>query len=387
MNGEPVWSPDGQTIAFGSNEGGSAKVWQVPAAGGVPRSFANTSLSADTLSLLLAWAPGRDILYHRPGNRNFYLLEQDGTESPFLTNDHLGWIFHPSYSPDGKEVAASWNLGRGPRGLGIFVFPLDGSTPREQRARRVSERLSIGSIGQSVDAAPFRGRDVKLVAHVRTQVIGDNAGQCWLRVDQPKAQQGFFDNMANRTIRTPAWSAHEIVGKVDGDADRIAFGCFLRGPGRLWVDDVQLSFKNDAGEWAPIAIKNAGFEDVDGQQRPAGWIAPALGYTFRLTSENPYRGKTSVEISAVQVPAGRFFAVGWSPDGKLIYAYEDDDPRHIVAIPAEGGPATPFLTLPVPEGRSIMESRMAPDGRHIAFTVGESKSDVRIITNFDPSVR
>ena len=105
MNGSPVWSPDGRTIAFGSTEGGSARVWRVPAVGGVPSSFANTSLSRDTLKL--AWAPGRDILYQRSGNRNFSLLEHNETESPFLTNDQTGWIFFPSYSPDGNAVATS----------------------------------------------------------------------------------------------------------------------------------------------------------------------------------------------------------------------------------------------------------------------------------------
>jgi len=34
-----------------------------------------------------------------------------------------------------------------------------------------------------------------------------------------------------------------------------------------------------------------------------------------------------------------------------------------------------------------MASQIAPDRRHVAFTVGEFTSDVRIITNFDPAVR
>src|SRR5215831_1081257 len=68
-NRSPVWSPDGMSIAFGSNEGGSAKVWQVSASGGTPRSFSRTNLSSNTYQL--SWAPGRNILYHRPGNRNF----------------------------------------------------------------------------------------------------------------------------------------------------------------------------------------------------------------------------------------------------------------------------------------------------------------------------
>jgi hypothetical protein len=151
-----------------------------------------------------------------------------------------------------------------------------------------------------------------------------------------------------------------------------------------------LTFKNDAGRWAAIEIRNPGFEEADGQERPAGWTPPAPtypGYNFRVTSDAPYQGKASVEISAVPLTAGQFVPVGWSADGRFIYASEQSDYRHVVAIPVEGGPAKPFLTLPVVEGRTINESRMSPDGHRIAFTVGESTSDVRVITNFDPSVR
>ena len=346
-------------------------------------------MSGDGLSL--TWAPGRDIVYQRAGKRNFSILASDGSESSFLTNDQFGWIHSPLFSADGRELAAHWVLNQPLNGaVGLFVFPMDGSTPREHRARRISGRLDSGTIRQSVDAAPYRGHPLKLVTHLRTEVTGDNGGQCWLRVDRPQGQPGFFSNTTDELVRTPNWTALEIEGKVDIDGERIMFGCFLKGVGRVWVDDVELSFKNDTGQWIPINVQNAGFEEADGQQRPVGWTAPAPaspGYTFRVTSENPHRGKTSAEISALPLTAGQFIPVGWAADGQRIYAYERGDPSHIVAIPVAGGPVVPFITLPVPAGRTVWESRMSPDGRSIAFTIGESRSDVRIITNFDPSLR
>jgi Tol biopolymer transport system component len=122
------------SIAFGSSEGGSAKVWQVPASGGTPRSFARTNLSSDTYKL--SWAPGGNILYHRPGNRNFYILDPaTGMEAPLVQNDSVGWMFDPVYSPNGAEIAAIWNR---LHKMGIYIIPLEGSVPYEQRSRQLS---------------------------------------------------------------------------------------------------------------------------------------------------------------------------------------------------------------------------------------------------------
>jgi hypothetical protein len=232
--------------------------------------------------LQLAWAPGRDILYQRPGNQNYFFLDQSEAESPLLTNDQLGWIFDPSYSPDGKQVATCRNLGLM---CGLHVLPVDGPVPREDHGRQLTGALGFGSISQRVDGAPYRGKDIKLVTHVRAQV------------------------------------------------------------------------------------------------------SPAPAYTARVEFENPYRGKASLHMFGIALPAGAFEPIGWSPDGRLIYAYDRNDARHLVAVPAGGGQPKPFVTLPMPEGQSISECRVSPDGRHVVFTVEQLKSDIRIITNFDPAIR
>jgi len=117
----PAWSPDGKRIAFGSDEGGAYKVWIVDADGSSRRQFAKTQLSAND-DAQIAWSPGRYILYQKPGNRNFNILDPEtGEEKPLVQNESVGWIFDPKYSPDGKKVAVSWNR---PPQTGLWVISL-----------------------------------------------------------------------------------------------------------------------------------------------------------------------------------------------------------------------------------------------------------------------
>jgi len=122
----PAWSPDGKRIAFGSNEGGAYKVWIADADGANRRQFAKTQLSADggvpTTSVEITWSPGHRILYQRPGNRNFNILDPEtGEEKPLVKNESVGWLFFPKYSPDGKNVAVNWSRSTHP---GIWVISL-----------------------------------------------------------------------------------------------------------------------------------------------------------------------------------------------------------------------------------------------------------------------
>src|SRR5437899_5775992 len=119
---DPAWSPDGRALAFCTNVGGVTKVHTVAAEGGNDRTFERTEGSS---SCDLAWAPGLRILYQSPGNRNFHLLdpateaEEPLVRSP-VSNDSVGWVFRPTYSPDGERVAVWWNQ----RTTGVWTISL-----------------------------------------------------------------------------------------------------------------------------------------------------------------------------------------------------------------------------------------------------------------------
>ena len=116
----PAWSPDSKRIAFVSKEGGEDRVWIMDADGANRRQLAKNRVSGDS-NEPVSWAPG-PLRYHKPGNRNFNILDPEtGEEKPLIRDESIGWIFYGRYSPDGKKVAVYWN--RKPQ-RGLWVISL-----------------------------------------------------------------------------------------------------------------------------------------------------------------------------------------------------------------------------------------------------------------------
>ncbi len=73
-NNHPRWSPDGKTIAFVSNRGGSAQVWLLPIDGGEPRQLTKLPIDVSGPDLV---AQGRQDRLRRRG-----LSRQDPRSRP-----------------------------------------------------------------------------------------------------------------------------------------------------------------------------------------------------------------------------------------------------------------------------------------------------------------
>jgi serine/threonine protein kinase/Tol biopolymer transport system component len=375
-NFNPVWSPDGKTIAFASNERGRQLVWQVSAAGGGLRPLEQTRISVDTGGL--AWAPISQIIYEEPGNRNFKLLNlSTGEMTPLLDDTSLGAIFQPRPSPDGTRVAVYWN--RRPW-AGLWVISADRSfEPRMLATERVDRR---GEISQSIDGLDLRGHEVRLLANVKTDLKDpENQARCFLRVKLPDARERVLDDMADRPAHSPVWKQVEVTATVDNDAQRLIFGCFLAGEGQLWLDDVQLFKKRTDSRWDKVLIKNPSFEATDDQSKPQDWSALTSGYVIRTTETTNYNGRHSLMIKSAHF-LGASLPLGWSADGKNIFATDRNTSTRIVTIQSDTGGAMPAIELPVSEG-VISDTAITPDGRRVVYSVRKTQSDAWIVENFD----
>jgi len=107
-NGEiasyPTWSPDGDWIAYASDEGGTMDIWKRPTAGG--RAM---QLTYDTGNESQpAWSPdGRNIAYRKEGEGGgICLVPAEGGDKSPTTLTAFG--SDPGWLPDGERIAFHW---------------------------------------------------------------------------------------------------------------------------------------------------------------------------------------------------------------------------------------------------------------------------------------
>ena len=119
-----AWSPDGQSVAFVSTDGGRPRVW-ILGHGGVPRPVSTKEMSA---RYDVVWSPGERPLYEEAGNRNLSYLDPRSRqeERSLVADGSVGWIGYPAYSPDGTTIAILWN-----RHAKIGLWAVDAASARE----------------------------------------------------------------------------------------------------------------------------------------------------------------------------------------------------------------------------------------------------------------
>lgn len=124
---------------------------------------------------------------------------------------------------------------------------------------------------QDMGPADYLSKRLRMSFWLRTEDVEFASG--WMRVDgQGTGQILSFDNMCSRKIvGSHDWTEHQIVLNVPSESTKIAYGVILRGPGRLWLDEISFdvvdesvpvtSCKCSPGNVSNKAPKNLNFEE------------------------------------------------------------------------------------------------------------------------------
>jgi len=159
----PAWSPDGQRIAFVSNQNGTPTVWTIGANGGNAQLLEHTNML--NTHNQLAWWPSTDIVYQQTGNQNFVRVnDQTHEETLIIPRDRAtGFLVSPVFAPDGKKMAVQWRRDE----VGLWIISL------EPYSETLVQSGDLNPMGWSPDGryvyAIRSGREI-----VRVQVAAPN---------------------------------------------------------------------------------------------------------------------------------------------------------------------------------------------------------------------
>jgi len=173
----------------------------------------------------------------------------------------------------------TWTLEPAARNAGYRLEPRrEGATPCAVILPPLKSQSSPmqGSMEQTLNAKPYRGRTVRFSAWIRVNPTGlADSAQLWLRVNRPTRTEqpmGLFDNLTDSRVNSAEWTRSDATLYVDPDAETIVLGVLSAGAGTVWAKDMLLlvtdSLPNRAMALEPV---NPRFTESPAGTLPQGW--------------------------------------------------------------------------------------------------------------------
>lgn len=368
MDDNPVWSPDGNWLAFASNRNGSNDIYVVNAEGGESRRLTYHS-GADTPS---SWSPdGRWILFRTtrddPHNGIYGVDVKSGqTKQMFLDMMTVG---SPSMSPDGKEILYT-RLG--------FRF---------ERARY--EGSGAAQIWR-YDLATNKRTQVRSngFQHLWPTYSGDGKAVYAVTVSEKTPSSHLIDESPGVFVDSVEKTPNIYRFGLDGRGQRLTNFKGFAGTRFLTVNGGKIAFERSghayvmsgSGEPQKLAItavlddkspveerlvSTSGAEDM--ALSPKG---DQVAFTIRgeiwVVPVKKGKGPNANDARQLTDYPGMDDQPLWHPDGKTLFFVSDrDGAERIFKLDVESKKVTPFVT----EDRDQSSLTLTPDRKSLAFSM------------------
>ncbi len=342
---DPVFSPDGNTIAFTGEYDGNQDVFIVPAAGGVPKRL--TWHPADDAAI--GWTPdGKRVLFcsSRASPTDGAKFFTVGVEGGFPEEVPLPIALEGSYSPDGKQLAyvplfqwqSAWKRYRGGQTRRIWIADMSNSKvtplPREGNANDFNPMW----MGTTVYFLSDRGGPVSLYSYdtqsQKVKRLVDNRG-----LDFKSASAG------------PGAIVYEQFG---------ALYLYDVASGATKAVDVKLA--GDLPEVRPHFVnvsKSLRLADISPNGARAVFEARGDIVTVPAEKGDP-RNLTNTPGVHEREPV-------WSPDGKTIAYFSDESGEYALHLREQNGLGEPVkIALGAAPGY-YSAARWSADSKKIAY--------------------
>ena len=346
----PIWSSDGKMIAFSRKAGGDAMskeicIIPVSETGNPGASPTQMEIPLETYDILAGWTPDNKIgvLLTNPEHQAVYTVTASGGKATQVTPQ--GYTFHPRWSPDGERIYFRWDRGN------IASVPSEGG--------EISKGL-LDADSKVYVAVPGGGSAVspngkKIVFSGAKNIIRDNKKTAEVDIYTIPVEGGESKKLtiSPGQDRFPCWSpdgksiAFIRYAEPAKEKDNYIMNiCIVRTEGgevrQLTSESDKVTYSNIA--WSPDGKSIAYFSDEDKAIRVI-----------------PVQGGESSEVIKVE-DVNMHSELAWSPEGKNL-AYSSNGSIWVVSM--DGGEPEEIKT-----GLDAKASHIScsPDGKKIAFT-------------------
>ena len=353
---DPVFSPDGSTIAFTGDYDGNTDVFTIPAAGGVP--FRVTYHPAADFAV--AWTPdGKDIIFRstRISQSRYTQLYEVPAKGGIAKPLPLPMAYQGQYSPDGREIAysplppaygfdymsyVSWGNYHGGRASTIWITTLPGLESVEIPHEAASDFSPVYAGGHIYFLSARKGKATIFVydrdSKKAVEVIGNDGPD--IRSLHGEGDTLVYDRLGEIYLFDTKTGTSKLV-PIDIDAD---------------LPEVRPRIDSVGDELEHAAISPTGLRAV----------IEAHGDLFTVAAKHgPTRDITNTPGVMEREPA-------WSPDGQSIAYFSDESGMYALHVAQQTGDAVAGAAAVkkfalAPEPAYYFGPKWSPDSKKIAF--------------------